>query len=201
MTLAVYTGAMTPARGRRLSEERSEDILETVLSLLQEVGYDQLRMQDVADRAGAGLATIYRRWPTKQDLVRAALECEKATEKYAVTDDPRADVRNVLTRLARDMGGDGAQTLLGFVSSCRTDPATAAVFRETAIARLHEFLVSRLGAELGDDFPDLDLRATAGPAIIFYNAAVSGTQMDPDVVADRLTTLLFAPLAVEPADR
>ena len=191
---------MAPARGRRLSEERSEHILETVLHLLKEVGYDQLRMQDVADRAGAGLATIYRRWPTKQDLVRASLECELATEKYTVTDDPRADVRHVLVQLARDMTGDGAQTLLGFVSSCRTDPETAAVFRDTALARLHEFLLARIAAELGDDFPDLDLRAAAGPAIIFYNAAVCGKPIDADAMADRLTALLFAPLAVEPVD-
>ena len=193
---------MTPARGRRLSEERSEDILETVLHLLKEVGYDQLRMQDVADRAGAGLATIYRRWPTKQELVRASLECDLAREKYVVTDDPRADVRTLLTQLARDMSGDGAQTLLGFVSSCRADPEIAEVFRETAIARMQEFLAERIGAELGEDFPDLDLRATAGPAIIFYTAAVCGKPMDAEAMADRLTALLFAPAPdVEPADR
>jgi AcrR family transcriptional regulator len=188
---------MTPARGRRLSEERSEDILEVVLELLKEVGYDQLRMQDVAERAGAGLATIYRRWPTKQDLVRASLECERAQEKLAVTDDPRADVRAFLARMARDLSGDGAQTMMGFLSSCRTDPEVATVFRETALARMHDFLVDRLAAELGADFPDLDLRAAAGPAILFYQAAVCGQPIDPDAMADRLTALLFAPLAVD----
>src|SRR5579864_4819892 len=98
-TLPWYPDAVTPARGRRLSDERTDDILEVVLELLKEVGYDQLRMQDVADRAGAGLATIYRRWPTKQDLVRASLECERAQEKFAVTDEPRADVKAFLTRM------------------------------------------------------------------------------------------------------
>jgi AcrR family transcriptional regulator len=188
---------MTPARGRRLSEGRSEDILEVVLELLKDVGYDQLRMQDVADRAGAGLATIYRRWPTKQDLVRASLECERAQEKFVITDDPRADVKALLARLAKDMSGDGAQTLMGFVSSCRSDPEVAAVFRETALARMHEFLAGRLAAELGDDFPDLDLRATAGPAILFYLAAVCGKSVEPDAMAERLTALLFAPLPVD----
>ena len=79
-------------RGRRISEERSEDILGAVLELLHEQGYDQLRMQDVADRAGVGLSTIYRRWPTKQELVRASLECARAEEKFVATGDPRADV-------------------------------------------------------------------------------------------------------------
>ena len=189
---------MTP-RGRRLSEERSDDILGAVLELLHDVGYDQLRMQDVADRAGVGLATIYRRWPTKQDLVRASLECDRATEKYVVTDDPRADVREFLAQLARGVSGDGAQTLLGFVSTCRTDPATAEVFRDTSIRRMHDFLRSRLAAELGDDDPELDIRAAAGPAILIYQAAVCGQPIDAEEMADRLTSLLFAPLPVRHA--
>ena len=191
----MYARCVTP-RGRPLSEERSDHILVAVLELLHEAGYDQLRMQDVADRAGVGLATIYRRWPTKQDLVRASLECERATEKFATTDDPRADVRAFLTRMARDVSGDGAQTLLGFVFSARDDPVMAEVFRETAIRRMHEFLRSRLAAELGDD-PELDLRATAGPAILVYQAGVCGQPIDAAEIADRLTTLMFAPLPVD----
>ena len=49
----------------------------------------------------------------------------------------------------------------------------------------------------GDDFPDLDLRATAGPAILVYQSAVCGQPMDAEAIATRLTELLFAPLPVE----
>ena len=41
-------------RGRPLAADRSDVILDAVLDLLHDVGYDQLRMQDVADRAGVG---------------------------------------------------------------------------------------------------------------------------------------------------
>jgi AcrR family transcriptional regulator len=181
-------------RGRRISEERSEDILGAVLELLHEIGYDQLRMQDVADRAGVGLSTIYRRWPAKQDLVRASLTCERATEKYVVTGDPRADVRAFLARMAEDLSGDGAQAMLGFLSSLRSDPEIADVYRDTALSRMHEHLRSLLAAELGEDHPDLDLRATAGPAILVYMAAVCGNPIDAGPMAERLTDLLFAPL-------
>ena len=180
-------------RGRKLSEGRSEDILETVLLLLHESGYDQLRMQDVADRACVGLSTIYRRWPTKQDVVRASLECDRAMEKFVVTGDPRADVKTFLTRLGEDVSGDGAQTMLGFLASLRTDPEIAEVFRETSINRMQVHLRSLLAAELGEDFPDLDLRATAGPAILIYQAAVCGQPLDAPAMAERLTNLLFAP--------
>ena len=180
-------------RGRRLDEERTEHILGTVLDVLHDVGYDQLRMQDVADRACVGLSTIYRRWPTKQDLVRASLCCDRASEKFAVSGDPRADLRSFLKRLAEDLSGDGAQTMLGFLASLRSDPEIAEVYRDTAISRMHGHLKSLLAAELGDDFPDLDLRATAGPAILIYTAAVCGQPIDAEAMATRLTELLFAP--------
>jgi AcrR family transcriptional regulator len=191
------------ARGRKLDEERSEHILGTVLDLLHDMGYDQLRMQDVADRAGVGLSTIYRRWPTKQDLVRASLECPRATEHFVVTGDPRADVQAFLTRMAEELSGKGAQTMLGFLASLRADPEIAEVYRETKIARMQEHLRSLLAAELGEDFPDLDLRATAGPAILIYQTAVCGQPMDAEAMATRLTDLLFAPLPAElsPAER
>ena len=190
---AVADGERTAKRGRRLSADRSDAILGTVLELVKEVGYDQLRMQDVADRASVGLSTIYRRWPTKQDVVRAALECEQASEKFAVTGDARADVASCLTELARGLTGDGAQTFLGFLSTMRSDPEVGEVFRETMINRLQEHLRGLLASELGDGFPDLDLRAVAGPAILFYQAAVCGQPMDVDAVVARLTQLMFAP--------
>lgn len=191
----------TPRRGRRLDDERTEHILGTVIEVLHDVGYDQLRMQDVADRACVGLATIYRRWPTKQDLVRASLNCERAIQKYVTTGDPRADVKTFLKRMAEELSGDGAQTMLGFLASLRSDPQVAAIYRETAIARMHDHLRSLLAAELGDDFPDLDLRATAGPAILIYQAAVCGNPIDAEALATHLTELLFAPLPPEPGPR
>ena len=70
---------------------------------------------------------------------------------------------------------------------------TADVFRETAVAGKHEFLRSRIAAVLGDDCDDLDLRAAAGPAILFYNAVVCGQPIDAEAMADQLTNLVFAP--------
>jgi AcrR family transcriptional regulator len=187
------SGATAARRGRRLSEDRTADILDTVLDLLHEQGYDQLRMQDVADRAGVGLSTIYRRWPTKQDVVRASLECERATEKYVSTGDPRADMRSFLTRMAEDLSGDGGQTMLGFLATLRAEPEVAEVYRETSISRMHEHLRGLLAAELGEDDPDLDVRAAVGPAVLIYQSAVCGKPMDTGPFVERLTQLLFSP--------
>jgi AcrR family transcriptional regulator len=183
-----------PKRGRTLSADRSDVILGSVLELLGEVGYDQIRMQDVAERAHVGLSTIYRRWPTKQDVVRAALECDQARAKFVSSSDARADLRSFLAEMARSLTGDGAQTLLGFIAAMRSDPEVGAVFRDTVIDSMHQHLRGLLASELGDDFPDLDLRAAAGPAILIYQAAICGKPVDADALAERLTELLFAPL-------
>jgi AcrR family transcriptional regulator len=183
-----------PKRGRRLAPDRSHVILETVLDLLKEVGYDQIRMQDVADRACVGLSTIYRRWPTKQDVVRAALECDRATAKFTTTGDPRADVKSFLTEMAEGLTGEGVHTLLGFLAVLRSDPEVCEVFRQTMVARIHTHLRGLLAAELGEDFPDLDLRATVAPAVLIYQAAICGQPMNTAAMIDRLTQLLFAPL-------
>ncbi len=53
--------------------ERERELLAVTLQLLQEHGYDRLTMDEVAATAHASKATVYRRWPTKAELVLAAV--------------------------------------------------------------------------------------------------------------------------------
>ncbi|MDI6100298.1 TetR/AcrR family transcriptional regulator [Actinoplanes sp. NEAU-A12] len=66
--------ARSPATTQyRLDPGREQAILSTVRDLLTEVGYDRLSIDEVARRARASKATIYRRWSGKPDMVSAAL--------------------------------------------------------------------------------------------------------------------------------
>ena len=51
---------------------RECELLAVTLALLQEHGYDRLSVEAVATTARASKATLYRRWPTKAELVLAA---------------------------------------------------------------------------------------------------------------------------------
>jgi len=64
-----------PARppGRPRSAEADEAILRAALALLAEDGYRALTMEAVRERAGVGKATLYRRYGSKEELVRAAI--------------------------------------------------------------------------------------------------------------------------------
>ena len=51
---------------------REAELLAVTLRLLQEHGYDGLTVDAVASEARASKATVYRRWPSKAELVLAA---------------------------------------------------------------------------------------------------------------------------------
>src|SRR3954463_16302635 len=64
----------------RLEGARAREVLETALRLLGEVGYDKLNLDEVAARARASKATLYRRRSSKADLVADALSGSHAGE-------------------------------------------------------------------------------------------------------------------------
>jgi AcrR family transcriptional regulator len=58
---------------RRRGEALETALLDAAWAELTERGYDELTMDAVATRAGTSRAVLYRRWPSKQDLVLATL--------------------------------------------------------------------------------------------------------------------------------
>lgn len=48
-------------------------VLDAALEELSQVGYQGFRIEEVAARAAVNKTTVYRRWPTKEELVRDAL--------------------------------------------------------------------------------------------------------------------------------
>jgi AcrR family transcriptional regulator len=59
--------------GRQRSQAADDSILAATLDVLAADGYGGLTMSAVIVAAGVSSATLYRRWPTKQQLVAAAL--------------------------------------------------------------------------------------------------------------------------------
>jgi AcrR family transcriptional regulator len=55
--------------GRPLDQSRADALRLAALELVAEIGYDRLTIDAVAARARAGKATVYRRWPSKAELV------------------------------------------------------------------------------------------------------------------------------------
>jgi AcrR family transcriptional regulator len=62
-----------PPALRKRGAALEQAILEAAFAELSEVGYTAFTVESVATRARTGKASIYRRWPTKQELVMDAL--------------------------------------------------------------------------------------------------------------------------------
>src|ERR1700744_4448260 len=76
-------GTLEPAEtsrrpGRPRSEQAEQAIIEATLDLFAEQGFEGVCVEAVAARAGVGKATIYRRWPNKEELLLAALGSMKS---------------------------------------------------------------------------------------------------------------------------
>jgi AcrR family transcriptional regulator len=90
---------------------REAEILAVTLRLLQEHGYDQLTVDAVAATARASKATVYRRWPSKAELVLAAF-----TEGVRLVGDPpntgtlRGDLLHLGEAICQE-GGQHASTI------------------------------------------------------------------------------------------
>lgn len=88
-------GARTGGRSERVVRS----VLRAAMDELAKAGYGALRVEDVAIRAGVNKTTIYRRWPTKGDLITAAVVASAIPhEPLPDTGSLRADLIVMLER-------------------------------------------------------------------------------------------------------
>jgi AcrR family transcriptional regulator len=182
-------GGAGARRGRPLDLERTPAILDAAIDCVRELGLKGVRVQDVADRAGVGLATIYRRWPTKHALLVEALDSAMARDAVEPTGDARADLVETFTRIAQDLtSGPMALECLAVMNS---EPDLAEAFRRTSFPAKRERIRQLIAAELGDGHPELDVRADVGPAVCMYRALVTGDLDDPQGLAEELADVVL----------
>jgi TetR/AcrR family transcriptional regulator, cholesterol catabolism regulator len=73
---------VTPAR-EGAGQHQVDPIIEIVVDLLDTEGYEAVQLREVARRARVSLATIYKRYATRDELIVAALEWWMETNRYA----------------------------------------------------------------------------------------------------------------------
>jgi AcrR family transcriptional regulator len=96
----------TPRSTGRPREERADRaILATALELIAEHGVRDFRMDDVADRARVGKATTYRRYPSKDELVTAAVAALVGEIVVPDTGSTRRDLLGLMRSAVEVYGG------------------------------------------------------------------------------------------------
>lgn len=74
-----------PRALRTDAEQRRRKVLEVARLAFREHGLDA-SLEDIARRAGVGIGTLYRRYPTRADLISASFELEVAQYRQTVRD-------------------------------------------------------------------------------------------------------------------
>ena len=69
-------------------EEKRSRILETAIELAEKGGFDNVRLRDVAAQADVALGTLYKRFPSKESILVAALELEAEKLEKRLTKKP-----------------------------------------------------------------------------------------------------------------
>ena len=62
------------------TEEKRDEIVRVASELFQEHGYDRCSMAALSERLGGSKATLYGYFASKEDLLRAVIQCEVASE-------------------------------------------------------------------------------------------------------------------------
>lgn len=124
---------------------RSARVVDTVLRAtaaeLGRVGYAALRIDDVATRSGVNKTTIYRRWPTKQELVAAAVSGLTVEEPLPDEGTLAADLAELGRQLVRKTRSPLSRGLLRVIQLERGDPEVDGLARKLRAARMARHLV------------------------------------------------------------
>jgi AcrR family transcriptional regulator len=189
-----------PLIGRPRDERADRAILSATLELMADHGTRDLRMDDVARRAGVGKATIYRRYRSKDELITAAISELVSEISVPDTGDTRADLlalmRSAVEVYSRSLEAAVMPSLLDAMSR---DTELARWVREGFLAQRRAALsgVLERGIRRGDLRGDLDvelaLDVLGGP--LFYRLLVTGGPIDEQLAAGVVELILrgFAP--------
>lgn len=182
--------------GRPRDARADRAILEATLELITERGMHEFRTDDVAARAGVGKGAIYRRYPSKDELVTAAI-AGLVNEEIVVPDtgSTRADLLALMREaVALYRGSRPGRLMPNLVSAMAQRPELARVVREGFLIRRRLALteVLRRGVDRGDLRPDLDLEfvldVLGGP--LFYRLLITGGPID-EQLAESVTKLIL----------
>ncbi|MFF8594923.1 TetR/AcrR family transcriptional regulator [Streptomyces sp. NPDC015220] len=195
-----------PARAaapRRRGAVLERAILEAALEQLCTVGWRGLTMEGVAAGARTGKAAVYRRWPSREDLVEDALRAgfspvEEAPDLGAVREDLLALCRRVrgamfsrpgtaLRAVIHECDPDQEERLHGVIYSAVVEP-TVRLLRE---------VITR-GIERGEVRPDAvdDYVLDVVPAMMMYRSKMctsEWTDAELQEMIDRVMVPLLRP--------
>jgi AcrR family transcriptional regulator len=186
-----------PAGSRRRGSDLEDALLDAAWDELNQVGYSALTMEGVARRAGTSRPVLARRWPTRLQLVAAALRhrpvfAGEVPDTGNLRDDVLAVVRLISARLAEL----GAETICGALTDYFADPGLLPDLQAQLLQTGNEFMTVILGraAERGEARPDLPPRVATLPVDLIRHELFRSLAPADDQAMTEVVDQVFLPL-------
>jgi AcrR family transcriptional regulator len=190
-----------PGRPRRAATD--DAITHAALDLLAERGFQAATIEAIAERAGVGRNTIYRRWRSKEELIADALR-ELTTDVDWSTEDLYSLLLTWLGDFARTFSDPlHGRLLVGVLGELQQNPVFADVYADRVVRPRREALLARLteARERGELRPDADVDLVAdllGGALLLRRLPL-GLPTAGRTYAEELLDTIWRGIAPQPA--
>lgn len=192
--------------GRRRDHSRDADILDAAIEVLAEVGYDGMTMEMVASRAKAGKATLYRRWPSKGELVVDAVACMKSKGLDADHLPDTGTLRGDLVAMVKPRAVEDADRKLrvmgGLMSVISRSPELAEAISSAIVeprAEVNRRLFQR-AIDRGEISADCDVATISmvAPSMTAYRLLVTQRPVDRDYLIAIIDGVVLPAVGLKP---
>ncbi|MGW7385427.1 TetR/AcrR family transcriptional regulator [Streptomyces sp. NPDC054794] len=205
MVTSRWTAAPAPTASlRRRGAVLERAILDAALEQLSTVGWKGLTMEGVAAGAQTGKAAVYRRWPSKEDLVADALQAglprlEEAPDLGTV----REDLLELCRQVRRAMFSRPGFALRAVIHEC--DPMQAERFHGVIFEGVVEPTIKLLREVITRGIDRGEVRSDAAngyvfdaiPAMMMYRSKMCASEWsdrDLEGLIDQLMVPLLRPV-------
>lgn len=182
--------------GRPRSEQARQAILRSTLRILGRSGFSDFKIEEVADRAEVGKATVYRWWPNKGALIADAFASSTTRNlRFPDTGSVYTDMSQQMRQVIKTFRSPRGRIVSAILAAGQTDKDLLQAFREKFLLprRREAYATLRRGIQRGELRKDIDLDllldSLYGP--IYMRFLIRHDQLTPEFV-DRLCAGVLA---------
>ena len=175
-------GKATPGRPRTTSRD---EVQRVALALFAEEGFEATTLDDIAAALGVSRRTLFRYYPSKNDIVWAEFSAHLAGLRErlarASADEPLIDVLRRAVVAFNDYGAEELPELrirMGLITSVPALQAHSTLRYRDWCDVIAEFVAARLGCHVEDHAPQVVANAALGTAMATYRHWITHPEVD-----------------------
>jgi AcrR family transcriptional regulator len=160
--------------GRPRNPRTQQRILKAAAELVLEQGFKALSIDAIAERAGVGRMTIYRRWPNKAAIVMDTfLDRARPSTPFLPAETYIESIRQQIRAAAKVFRGKDGTLLRTIFAEAQFDPELASAFRTKWV------------------IPNRKM------ALAYFEDGIKNGFLRPDIDLNSMIDLLYAPLYLQ----